>query len=72
MLYNRHLMEPSKLFEQKFSILKEISDAMVITDNITALANLMLDLAISYTNAEKGSLMLTSEHNELYILAKGD
>lgn len=69
MLYNRHLMEPSKLFEQKFSILKEISDAMVITDNITALANLMLDLAISYTNAEKGSLMLTSEHNELYILA---
>jgi GAF domain-containing protein len=62
-------METSGLFEKKFSILKEISDAMVITDNITVIANLMLDLAISYANAEKGSLMLTNESNELYILA---
>jgi len=69
MLYNTLLMGTSELFEKKFAILKEISAAMVITDNITAIANLMLDLAISYTNAEKGSLMLTREHNELYILA---
>lgn len=69
MLYNVLLMETSTLFEKKFSILKEISAAMVVTDNITAVANLMLDLAISYTNAEKGSLMLTNEFDELYILA---
>jgi len=69
MLYNTFLMKTSKLFEKKFSILKEISDAMIITENITALAYLMLDLAISYTNAEKGSLMLANEFDELYILA---
>lgn len=28
----------------------------------------MLDRAIDYTNAEKGSLMLKNEMNELYIL----
>lgn len=38
MLYNTFLMKTSKLFEKKFSILKEISDAMIITENITALA----------------------------------
>jgi HD-GYP domain-containing protein (c-di-GMP phosphodiesterase class II) len=62
-------MEPPELFEKKFSILKDISNAMVITDNVNAIANLMLDLAINYTNADKGSLMLVNESNELYILA---
>jgi GAF domain-containing protein len=62
-------MESSKLFEKKFSVLKKISDTMVITDDITSIANLMLDLAISYANAEKGSLMFANELNELYILA---
>ncbi len=62
-------MDTSRLFEKKFSILREISDAMIITENITALAYLMLDLAISYTNAEKGPLMLANEFDDLYILA---
>lgn len=69
MLYNTFLMETSGLFEKKFLILREISDAMIITENVTALAYLMLDLAINYTNAEKGSLMLANEFDELYILA---
>lgn len=69
MLYNSLLMGTSDLFEKKFSILKEISDAMVITDNITVIANLMLDLAISYANAEKGSLMFANDLNELYVFA---
>ncbi len=60
-------MEHSELFEKKFSILKEISNAMVVTDSINAMADLMLDLAINYTNAEKGSFMLINEQNELYI-----
>lgn len=58
-----------RLFEKKFSILQEISNALVVTDNISAIANLMLDLAISYTGAEKGSLMLLNEREELTILA---
>ncbi|GLI39218.1 GAF domain-containing protein [Geobacter hydrogenophilus] len=58
-----------RLFEKKFSILQEISNALVATDNLSAIANLMLDLAINYTRAEKGSLMLVNERDELYILA---
>lgn len=62
-------MENPKLFEKKLSILNEISSAIVATDNIRAIANLILDLAINYTNAEKGSMMLLNEKDELYILA---
>lgn len=58
-----------RLFEKKFAILQEISNALVVTDNLSAIANLMLDLAINYTKAEKGSLMLVNERDELYILA---
>ncbi|MDH4231112.1 MAG: GAF domain-containing protein [Nitrospirota bacterium] len=61
--------ESLDLFEQKFSILQEILNYVVATDNITSIANLMLDLSISYTNAEKGSLMLLNEFGELYISA---
>lgn len=59
----------NNLLEKKFSILQEISNALVITDNVGAIANLMLDLAINYTNAEKGSFMLVNDRDELYILA---
>jgi GAF domain-containing protein len=68
MIYN-FLMEKPELAEKKFSILEEISNAIVVTDNIDAVANLMLDLAINYTNAEKGSLMLINECGELFIRA---
>jgi len=62
-------MEKLDQFKKKFSILQEISSAIVLSDNIGSIANLMLDFAVSYTNADKGSLMLASEHDELYILA---
>src|SRR5512135_1917292 len=68
MIYN-YLMENPELIMKKFSILEEISNAIVITDNVDAIANLMLDLALNYTNAEKGSLMLINECGELYIRA---
>ena len=55
------------LLEKKFSILQEISNYVVSTENITSIANLMLDLAINYTNSEKGSLMLVNEFGQLYI-----
>lgn len=62
-------MEDFNLFARKFSILQEITSAIIVTDNFSAIANLMLDLAINYTNAEKGSLMFVNERDELYILA---
>jgi HD-GYP domain-containing protein (c-di-GMP phosphodiesterase class II)/signal transduction histidine kinase len=69
MLYNDIMIDSPELFEKKFSILTEISNAIVVTDNISTITNLMLDLAINYTNAEKGSLMLVNEQGELYIHA---
>jgi hypothetical protein len=61
-------MDP-QLFEKKFLILQEISHLITATNDTNALANFLLDRAIDYTNAEKGSLMLLNERNELYILA---
>lgn len=69
MIYNMNSMENLELFEKKFSILQDISHAIAITDNVSAIANLMLDLAVNYTGAEKGSLMLINDRRELYIVA---
>jgi HD-GYP domain-containing protein (c-di-GMP phosphodiesterase class II)/signal transduction histidine kinase len=66
--YNNIEMIKPELLEKKFAILREISSAIVVSDNINSITNLMLDLAISYCNAEKGSLMLVNEHGELNIL----
>src|SRR3989304_7470186 len=63
------MRETQKLFEKKFAILQEISSTIVSTENIDSIANLMLDLAVSYTNAEKGSLMLLNDREELCIFA---
>src|SRR5574337_880950 len=62
-------MKDKELFDKKISILNQLSSAIVATDNIRAIANLILDLAINYTGAEKGSLMLVNDRDELYILA---
>lgn len=66
-------MEPSQpqtqLTEKKLAILQEISSAVIFTDNIRAIANLMLDLAGNHLQADKGSLMLVNSRQELYILA---
>ncbi|HSB30549.1 MAG TPA: HD domain-containing phosphohydrolase [Candidatus Sulfobium mesophilum] len=69
MVYNSNLMGNEELFEKKFSILQDISGAMVTTDNIATLSNLMLDLAINYSNAEKGSIMILNAAGELTVLA---
>lgn len=62
-------MKQTDMFEKKFIILQELSSAMAITDDINAIASLLLDLAISYAHAEKASLMMLTERNELFILA---
>ncbi|NWF52139.1 MAG: GAF domain-containing protein [Nitrospirae bacterium] len=61
-------MDP-QLLDKKFSVLQEISHLIAATSDINALANFLLDRAIEYANAEKGSLMLINEGDELYILA---
>ncbi|HTP05950.1 MAG TPA: GAF domain-containing protein [Nitrospirota bacterium] len=62
-------MKKADIFKAKFDILQELSDAIVITDDFTAIASLLLDLALNYAYAEKGSLMLLTERDELRILA---
>ncbi len=61
-------MDRLNVFKAKFSILQHISEAMVEVHDIRSIANIMLDLAIGYTNAETGSLMLFNDRNHLYIL----
>ncbi|MEW6570538.1 MAG: GAF domain-containing protein [Nitrospirota bacterium] len=62
-------MEDPHSVEKKCLILREIPRLITETSNINALADLLLDRAIDFTNAEKGSLMLANEKGELYILA---
>jgi HD-GYP domain-containing protein (c-di-GMP phosphodiesterase class II) len=62
-------MEESELSEKKFSILQEISNTIASSDNISLIANLIVDLAMNYTNSEKGSLMLLNGLGELSILS---
>jgi signal transduction protein with GAF and PtsI domain len=62
-------MKKTDIFKAKFEILQELSNAIVITDDINAIANLLLDLALNYAYAEKGSFMLLTDRDELRILA---
>ena len=62
-------MKDLQAFEKKFQILQEISNLFAATNNVNALANIMIDRAMNYANAEKGSVMLLNEKNELYIIA---
>ena len=70
--HDKTLTKDLDLLKRKFEIFQEISSAIVAIDNITAVANLLLDFATNYTSAEKGSLMLINEKGELYILAARD
>jgi HD-GYP domain-containing protein (c-di-GMP phosphodiesterase class II) len=65
-------MGTQDLAKRNFSLFQEISGALVALDNINSIADLLLDFAVNYTAAEKGSLMLINEKGELYILAARD
>lgn len=66
-------MSPSQVSEpcrdELLSLLEEISGGLAVADNINAIAHLLLELTIRHTCAEKGSLMLVNERQELYILS---
>ncbi|MGE4344362.1 MAG: GAF domain-containing protein [Geoalkalibacter sp.] len=57
----------SLLSEKKLEILQQISNAIILSDNVSSIANIMLDLAIDHTGAEKGSLMLLDSRQRLSI-----
>ncbi len=62
-------MKQADLDNRKFSVIQELSSAIALTDNIRDITDLILHLAITYAGAEKGSLMLLSDRNELSIFA---
>ena len=66
-MISNYFAEKTEFSETKLSILQEITGSIAATDNINSVATLMLDLALNYTAAEKGSLMLVNENDELYI-----
>jgi len=61
-------VDDNSLCDKKLSILKEISSAILVTDNINTIGHLILDLAMDHLQAEKSSLMMANSHQELYIL----
>ncbi len=62
-------MANNDLYKEKFFVLQELSHAVVLTDNISAIANTLLDAAITYSDAERGSLMMLANREEFTILA---
>jgi GAF domain-containing protein len=63
------LTEHVDLAHKKLLIIQKISNTIVLTDDIHAIAELMLELAVTHTNAETGSIMLVDESGELSIFA---
>jgi hypothetical protein len=62
-------MPDTDVIKRKFSILQEITSAIALKDNIREIADLIINLAMTYAHAEKGSVMLLSERSELEIFA---
>lgn len=63
------MSQGESLLQKKLSILQEISSTVALTENLSTIANLMIDLATTHCQAEKGSLMLLNSSGELYIMA---
>ncbi len=62
-------MSDIEKYKKLYLILQEISNAIVISDRVNSLADYLLDVAIKYTDAESGSLMLVNERGALTILS---
>ncbi|HOP41045.1 MAG TPA: GAF domain-containing protein, partial [Geobacteraceae bacterium] len=55
--------------DEKVSLLKDLTDIILGTDNISTIANMILDIVVGYTKAKKCSLMLLNDRRELSIVA---
>ncbi len=61
MLMTKHLIE------DKISIIKEVANAITSTSNLDSIVNLILDLALLYTNASRGYILLPDKKGELVV-----
>ena len=69
MIHNTSQMGTASLNEKKFSILQEICSSLIAIENINDIGDLLLDFALNYSYAERGSLMLINEKGDLYIVS---
>lgn len=53
--------------QNKISLLKEIASTLTSTNNLDSITNLTLDMALGYTNAKSGSILLADENGDLVI-----
>lgn len=61
--------ESSVITDETISLHKDLTDIILGTDDISAIANMVLDIVVRYTNAGKCSLMLLNTRRELSIIA---
>jgi hypothetical protein len=54
-------MSNKECLDTQIAIIKEVAAAITSTNNLDSITNLILDLALSYTNAKGGSIMLLDE-----------
>jgi HD-GYP domain-containing protein (c-di-GMP phosphodiesterase class II) len=62
-------MNNRNVLEEKISIVKEISGTITATGNLHSITNLILDLALSFTKAKSGSILLLDNQGDLVINA---
>ena len=68
-LKNKIHSDSNTILKEKISIIKEISSAITSTSSLDSITNLILDLALSYTKAGTGSILLLDKHGDLIINA---
>lgn len=59
----------NKSLEKNLLFIQEVTGTLAAKNSAGAVANLMLKLAVHYTRAEKGSIMMANEQGELYVAA---
>jgi hypothetical protein len=62
-------MTKSKDLEKKIAVIKEIASTITSANSLDAVTNLILDLAIDYSNAVSGSILLLDDRGDLVIEA---
>ena len=62
-------MQKTRSPETKISIIKEIAGVITSTSNLDSITNLILDLALGYTKAVSGSILLLDKRGDLTISA---
>jgi response regulator RpfG family c-di-GMP phosphodiesterase/signal transduction histidine kinase len=62
-------LTPLESMDERISLHKDLTDIILGTDNVGAIANLVLDIVGRYTDAGKCSLMLLNDRRELSIVA---